>query len=100
MWGTHRTMTAETQMSCSCALIYLINAGCFSQVDSFPAVHKGSQGEIHVFNSGSALPATNSNNGLAAPDASCSIEVEEATSGKLDILLTFAVKVQRDLLGL
>ncbi len=73
---------------------YLIDAGGFSEVNGLPAIHKGSEGEVHVFNCGSALPATNSDNGLTAPDSSCSIEVEEAPSRKLDILFTLAVKVQ------
>ncbi len=73
---------------------YLIDAGCFSEVDGLPAINKGSEGEVHVFNCGSALPATDSYNGLTAPDSSCSVEVEEAPSSKLDVLFTFAVEVQ------
>lgn len=73
---------------------YLIDAGGFREVDGLPAIDKGSEGEVHVFNRGSALPATNSDNGLAAPNSSCSIEVEEASSCKLDVLFTFAVEVQ------
>ena len=73
---------------------YLIDAGGLSEVDGLPAIYKGSEGKVHVFNCGSALPATNSDNGLAAPDSSCSIEVEEAPSCKLDVLFTFAVEVQ------
>lgn len=79
---------------------YLIDAGSFSQVDGLPAIDKGSQGEVHVLHCGSALPAAHSHNGLAPPDSSSSIEVEEPTSGKLDVLLTLAVEVQRDFLGL
>ena len=79
---------------------YLIDAGSFSQVDGLPAIDKGSQGEIHVFYRGSAFPSAHSHNGLATPDASCSIEVEEATSSKLDILLALAVEVQGNLLSL
>lgn len=73
---------------------YLVDAGGFGEIDGLPAINKGSEGEVHVLNCGSALPATNSDNGLAAPDSSCSIEVEEAPSGKLDVLFTFAVEVQ------
>ena len=73
---------------------YLIDAGGFCEVDGLPAIDKGSEGEVHVLNCGSALPAANSDDGLATPDSSCSIEVEEAPSRKLDILFTFAVEVQ------
>ena len=79
---------------------YLIEACSFSQVNGFPAIDKGSQGEIHVFYCGSALPAAHSHDSLATPDSSCSIEVEEATSSKLDILLALAVEVQGDFLSL
>ena len=93
-----------TQTNSCCAAeeerCYLIDAGGFSQVDGLPAIDKGAQGEVHVFYSGSALPATHSHDGLAAPDSSSSIEVEEATSCKLNILLTLAVEVQGDLLSL
>lgn len=78
----------------------LIEAGGLSEVDGLPAIDKGTQGKVHVLNGCSALPATNSNDGLAAPDASCTVEVEEAASCKLYILLTLAVKVQGDLLSL
>ena len=79
---------------------YLIGAGSFSQVNGLPAIDKGSQGEIHVFYCGSAFPAAHSHNSLATPDSSCPIEVEEATSRKLDILLALAVEVQGNFLSL
>lgn len=71
----------------------LIHTCGVSEVDGLPAVHECSQGQVHVLNCGPALPATNCDNGLAAPNASCAVEVEEATSSKLNVLLTFAVKV-------
>ena len=79
---------------------YLIDAGGLCEVDGLPAIDKGSEGEVHVLNCGSAFPATNSHNGLAAPDSGCPVEIEKAASCKLDILLTFAVEVQGDFLSL
>ena len=73
---------------------HLIDTSSFCKVDGLPAIDEGSEGEVHVLNCGSALPAANSHNGLAAPDTSCPIEIEEATSRKLDILFTFAVEIQ------
>ena len=78
----------------------LVDTGGVSEVDGLPAIHKCAQGEVHVLNGCSALPATDCNDGLAAPDSSCSVEVEEAASCKLNILLTLAVKIQRDFLSL
>ena len=78
----------------------LVDTSGVSEIDGLPAIHKCAQGEVHVLNSCSALPAADSDDGLAAPDPSCSVEVEKAASCKLHVLLTLAVKVQRDFLSL
>ena len=56
--------------------------------------------QVHVLDSGSALPATHGDDGLAAPDSSCAVEVEEAARCKLDVLLTLAMEVEGNFLSL
>ena len=78
----------------------LIYASDIAEVDGLPPVHIGPQRKIHVFNSCSAFPATNGHNCLSSPNSRCSIEVEETTMCKVYKLLTLAVKIEGDLLGL
>jgi hypothetical protein len=61
---------------------HLIHTCYVQKIDCLPAIHKSSQGEVHVLYGSSALPAPNSDDRLSPPDT-CSQDVRSYRSGSL-----------------
>lgn len=49
--------------------VYLVDAGGICEIDRLPPVDIAPQTQVHVFDSGSALPAANSIDGISPPDS-------------------------------
>ena len=78
----------------------LIEAGDVTKIHAFPASQVGSQGKVHIFHCCATVPSTHFHDCSDPPHPSSAIEVEEAPRGKVCILLTFAMVVQGNFLGL
>ncbi len=78
----------------------LIEAGDITQVHALPASQVGTQRQVHVLNSCTAVPAADIHDCTYPPHSSSAIEVEEGSRGEVCILLTLAVVVQRNFLCL
>lgn len=79
---------------------YLVQTGDIAEIETPPASKIGSQRQVHVLDSGPAIPASDIHDGADTPHSSRAVKVEEAARSIVSILLTLAVIVQGNLLRL